>query len=320
MKKKYYYCFNKNEKIIKSSSSGGVFYTIAKYLFMHFDNVKVFGCVLDEEFNAKHVCIDKLDNITPILGSKYVQSNLQNTFNEVKTYLLRECKVLYCGTPCQIKALKNYLNNLNINVDNLILIDFICHGVGNNSFFKDYINEMEQRYHSKAIYCNFRTKNRPGKLQDMSIKFENGKSYVASTTKFDKFYSAYLKNYIIKKSCFNCCFATTDRISDFTLSDAWDYKNKLCSSPSMISCNTLKAIKLFELINDNLIFQELTDFQVDDAEKRMCKKIKKPEDYEIFNDIYKSYGYNRAQKYLGNTSVQYIIKKVIADLLYKIKK
>ena len=57
------------------------------------------------------MCIDKVEDIYMMQGSKYTESDLDRTFEMVKDNLEKGIYVLYTGTPCQINGLKKYLKN-----------------------------------------------------------------------------------------------------------------------------------------------------------------------------------------------------------------
>ena len=117
-------CKAKSEEIQLKSSSGGIFSIIAEEILNN--NGLVYGASFDDEFRVKHICIDNIDDIDTLRRSKYVQSDTSDTFKSVKNDLEAGRMVLYCGTPCQIKGLSLFLRK---QYDNLITVDFVCHGV-----------------------------------------------------------------------------------------------------------------------------------------------------------------------------------------------
>ena len=313
----FYYCFNKNEEIVKKSSSGGMFYTISKYFLNSKKNAKVYGCILDDQLNAMHVSVTSIEDINPLLGSKYIQSNLNKSFENIKKDLINNYSVLFSGTPCQVDALNKFLDSNLISKQNLLTIDFICHGVANNLFYKDYIKYLEKKYRSSAVSCSFRAKNKPGKLQDMRVTFANGKKYIASTTKYDWFYSAYHSNLIIKPACFKCPYTKLDRHSDFTLADAWGYKSNDCQSPSLVICNSQKANLLFNEILDEINYEETDLSTINNPQ--LFENIQMPDNYDQFNYIYSNEGFLAAEKFIGNNMLKTKLKVKFIDFIYKLE-
>ena len=132
-------------------------------------------------------------------GSKYIESDIKGISKLIENDLKNGLYVVFSGTPCQISGIKTYINNKEIQSDSrLLTIDLLCHGVAENSFFSDYIANLEKKYKGKATYCDFRAKTRAEALQKMQIKFDNGKVHNAGSTKHDWFYSAYFGNYVLK--------------------------------------------------------------------------------------------------------------------------
>ena len=105
----------------KVSSSGGAFSAFARYVLQQ--GGVVFGAAFDEELHCKHIEIQDIDGLAPLRGSKYVQSEIGDTFAQVRNHLRADRKVLFCGTPCQVAGLKNFLRKP---YPNLLTLDLIC--------------------------------------------------------------------------------------------------------------------------------------------------------------------------------------------------
>lgn len=102
-----YGCKNKDVDEKLNSSSGGMFSIISRYIL---DNEGVvFGAAFDSKFRVEHLGIDAIHDLDRLRRSKYVQSDIGNTYKEVKEVLALGRKVLFSGTPCQIAGLKNYI-------------------------------------------------------------------------------------------------------------------------------------------------------------------------------------------------------------------
>ena len=65
---------NKDEKVLRESTSGGAFTAIAKYALKR-DGV-VFGVELSVDLVARHVYVETEKELTRFRNSKYIQSNL----------------------------------------------------------------------------------------------------------------------------------------------------------------------------------------------------------------------------------------------------
>ena len=165
-------------------------------------------------------------------------------------------------------------------------------------FFEEYITYLEKKNKSKAMACKFRAKNHPDSLQDMEVIFENGKKYKASSTKYDWFYSVYLKKYCIRESCFSCYFAKQERYADISLCDSWgDGYGK-----SLILFNTEVGYEMLEEIKKRMYITETT---IDSKNQpSLFRPTQKNQKYDGFWDIYNNQGFLAAQKYIGNNTIK----------------
>lgn len=141
----FYAAKNTNEIERLSSSSGGIFALLAKYILKA--NGIISGAIVDENLKVKHITIDNEKDLKPILGSKYVQSDIECVYNEIKDYLKEGRLVLFSGTPCQVAGLKSFLN---ADFNNLITVDIICHGVPSPLVFRKYLDYLEMNSNTCA--------------------------------------------------------------------------------------------------------------------------------------------------------------------------
>ena len=312
-------CFSashNNQEIEKNSSSGGAFTAITDSWFSEYgEKAVVYGCVLDENLDAKHIRATTKEERDRMRGSKYVASELSGIYQQVKADLEKGMFVAFSGTPCQIAGLLQVLKNAtDYNEQQLLTIEVICNGVGSNAFFKDYIAHLEKKYKGKAISCNFRGKSRAGSSTCMEIEFDNGKRFVSPSTRFDWFYSAYYGGYLMRKGCFQCQFTKTDRVADISIGDMHrkggnipeDGKSVMISNSSQ---GITWAKKGFETMRGVVVKE------ADLHQPRLYESCKKPANYDAFQRVYQEKGYLEAQRYLGNNTVKGRIKNVIAKAL-----
>lgn len=150
---KSYIVINKDEKELKISSSGGMFYLLAKYTIER--GGIVFGVAYDENLNVIHKSATTIKDCKAFCGSKYVRSDLKNTYKETEEFLKAGKIVLYTGTACQLNGLKKYLVK---EYDNLILCDILCHANPSPKVFKLYKSNIEKKYNKKIKDVKFRSK------------------------------------------------------------------------------------------------------------------------------------------------------------------
>ncbi len=132
---------NPNEEIRLQSSSGGIFTMLAEQTIDK--GGVVFGVGFNKEWEVEHQYTETKEGLAAFRGSKYVQSRVGNTFREAEEFLKQGREVLYSGTPCQIAALRNFLNK---EYDNLLTVDVICHGAPSPGVFRAYLEEEKERY------------------------------------------------------------------------------------------------------------------------------------------------------------------------------
>ena len=82
---KAYAVINKNREELKGSSSGGVFYILAKHIIEN--KGIVFGVTYNENMKVIHKYAETLEECKIFCGSKYVRSDLENTYQEAERFL-----------------------------------------------------------------------------------------------------------------------------------------------------------------------------------------------------------------------------------------
>lgn len=212
-----YAAINKNKRVLANSASGGAFGALSNFVFDR--GGVVFGCAYDDKMYPKHVCIDNLAYLEKIQGSKYVQSDIDDTYIQAENYLKNGKWVLFTGTPCQIAGLKAYLRK---DYDRLITIDLICHGVPSVSFFKGYIRYLEGKYKGEIINFKFRDKSKGWGLISEVVYKKHSKILNRVIYPVESYYYTYFLNGdIYRESCYECKYAGKVRVGDFTIGDYW---------------------------------------------------------------------------------------------------
>ena len=263
MKKKTYAFRHKNEVLLESSS-GGAFTALANVIISR--GGVVFGACFDKELNVVHKKAETIEECFKFRGSKYIQSSMTGVFIQIKECLENGRIVLFTGTPCQIKAVKNYCNKSSINIDNLVLVDIICHGAMRPDVWQKFRQWIEGKHHSRIVHINFRYKKTRWHSYPIQIEFENGK---VLTNTFDarRFNELFFSSIALLNGCYKCPFSNMDRESDITIGDFWGIQKVMPQFPvgngtSEIIVNTEKGKDLItEILSDpEILIQEcLTD-------------------------------------------------------------
>lgn len=250
---------SRNEQIQMQSSSGGVFTEIAQYILKN--GGVVFGAGLDEKFKVKHICVDTVEQLELLRGSKYVQSEIGTSYQRAKEFLAEGKTVLFTGTPCQIAGLHAFLGK---EYENLYSQDIICHGVPSPFLWEQYVRFRENRANSSVRRVSFRNKETGWQSYSMLLEFSNDMKYMQLHSS-DPYMQSFLKNLCLRPSCYNCAFKTRDRYADFTLADFWGVEwcnpNMLDNKGvSLVLMHSPKGKELFNQIKDTLLVEE-TNFE-----------------------------------------------------------
>lgn len=252
-------CLDKDKARRDSGSSGGVFGLLAHYCLDN--NYWVAGAAFEENHQLRHKIINDISSLEPLKKSKYLQSDCSGTYHRIQELLKAGDKVLFVGTPCQCNAL---LNCFPKRPNNLVVVDFACHGVPSQDFFDKCLRFYEEKKKCKVLSYSFRHKpKRYSSPQNYTMEYEkNGMVQRTDGMYYEEpFYYAFQKRISLRESCYSCKWANTQRVSDLTLADFWGVENVTnrwdrTDTPSLIICNTAKGRELFGKIEgllDSLI-------------------------------------------------------------------
>jgi len=212
-----YAAYSKDAQIRFDGSSGGMFQTFAEQAFR--DGFVVYGAAFDEDLKLRCTLAKSREELFPLLKSKYLQSDMQGKFSEIQRKLKSGERVMITATPCQIAALKSYLKK---DYENLLTIDFFCHGVPSQKFFDECRQYVEGKEGITIQKYMFRTKIKNGATPHyFSIEAEkDGEKYRKTRLYFySPFYAAFQKYITLRESCYACPFSGKERCSDITIGD-----------------------------------------------------------------------------------------------------
>ena len=255
IEQKAYATQNKNDEDLKISSSGGMFIAFAKNIISR-DGV-VYGAAYDQNLKVNHIRVENIEELKLLQGSKYVQSDTADTFEQTKNDLISGRKVLFSGTPCQIAGLKQYLGK---DYENLYTIDIVCHGVPSQKLFEKYKNSLEAKENSKIDQFDFRDKTEKGWGLNLRIKYQNNK-VTKKVSCFDSYYKSFLAGNTYRRCCYDCKYANLNRVGDITIADFWgieetNSKIDIKKGVSAVIVNSRKGQKIFEDIQQDIIVEE----------------------------------------------------------------
>lgn len=282
-----FYAAKSNDcEILKDSTSGGIFSEICRYVISK--KGVICGACFDKNWDVIHDCSEQ--SYTQFMGSKYVQSRIGDVFVKIRDYLNNNRTVLFSGTPCQVKGLKNFLRR---DYDNLITIDFICHGVPSISIWREYLKQwfkdntfQQQEGNSpgntdKIINIKFRDKMSGWSSFHLTFNVLHSDKtifYIYSYKKKNAYLRGFLNDITLRPSCYECQFKNYNSGSDITLGDLWGASDivdwNVDEGVSAIVINTSKGRKIFE--NLAITKKNITEANILGQNPSLRKSVKCP--------------------------------------------
>lgn len=280
------------------SSSGGVFLVIAKTIIS--EDGSVFAASFDDTLHLHHHSAETSRELKEMCGSKYVQSDIGETYKEAKKSLQSGRKILFVGTPCQVSALRNFLQH---DYKNLYTIDLVCHGVPSPGVFEGYIQYVEKLRGRKVSDFTARD-NREGwdNRFRSTIRFKDGKEEYNSMLS-NLWNRVFFSEMAIRQCCDHCPFATMQRQGDLTLGDFWGIERINSTffnreGTSLVLVNTEKGKALFDSINDTITFHGAAT--VEEEHPTLFHPVQQNDRRDVFMDDYSQKGFGFiSKKYFG---------------------
>ena len=238
---------NPDEAVRLQSSSGGIFSMLAEKVI--YEGGVVFGARFDENWNVIHDYTTTIAELSLFRGSKYVQSIIGNSFIQARKFLIEGKKVLFSGTPCQIRALKLFLRR---DYENLLTVDVVCHGVPSPGVWRSYLEYILRhdgaaekntvlfslKEMSEISDITFRDKSTGWKkygfvvMSKSALKADKNSvcgevsaidniEYLHETLDVNIFMRGFLKDLYLRPSCYDCPSKSGKSHSDITIADFW---------------------------------------------------------------------------------------------------
>lgn len=227
--------------VLSSSQSGGVFTALSDVVLA--EGGVIYGAAMDRNLEVSHIRAESHGERDRMRGSKYVQSAMNGSFRSVRDDLRSGRKVMFTGTPCQTAALRSYLPS-SIQ-DNLVLVDFLCHGVPSPAVWNAYVASLGRK--GEIVRADFRDKKAAGwKEHKESFAYSDGRVRISETFKV-----LFYKNIMLRHSCGSCPYDMADRESDIVIADFWGISEVLPemdgdAGTSMVYCRTDKGRRLLD--------------------------------------------------------------------------
>ena len=309
---------NKNLESLFNSTSGSAFAALAERMYK--DGGYVGGAIFNEDYSVtQFISSDKAD-LAKLRNSKYVQSDSQGFYKQVRDLLKSGEKVLVCGLPCQMAALRSFLMK---DYENLIIVDLICLGINSPKILRAYLDYMEEKHNSKIVYYKAKNKELGWRQLTTKIVFENGDvEYDKRDTNY--FTQGFISTHAFSRpSCYECKFKGFPRIADITLGDLWgaekivgsEYDHDLGTSVVML--NSEKGKAYYEKVRTFLRDKEIPFKSTLPGNKALVTPLSRPQiDREQFyRDLNNIKFEDFAKKYIKlpsetQTSLRYKLRNI----------
>lgn len=234
-----YAAINPDDSVVANSSSGGVFNALARSVIAK--QGVVFGARFNDGWTVEHSPAATIDQLLPLMGSKYVQSRINDCFAAIKKLLAAGTPVLFCGTSCQTAALHTFLGGKPH--ENLLTVDLICHGVPSPGIWKRYIGKFRG-------VRNVSFRNKDAGWHSFRFKVVGEENY-SNVFFHDPYMVSFQRNLSLRPSCYACRFKAGHAASDITLGDFWGIEGVMPeidkdSGVSAVVINTPRGKALFE--------------------------------------------------------------------------
>ena len=315
------YCFkHSSDEVRKASSSGGAFTAFAEYVLSK--HGKVYGSALKEDLTAtEHISACDMVQLSPMHGSKYVQSDMTMCYGGIEEDLQQGRYVLFTGTACQVFALKRELRQKNIPTDNLITCDIICHGVASPRIFEEFIGYLQKKTGGKLRAYHFRDKAISWRGGSSAAYLENGKC-LANTPLVASYMNVYYSGCITRECCYSCPFASERRVSDATIGDFWGIEKALPAAEdslgvSVVLANSQKALDILSEIPAALALELPLSVL---KQPNLHHPTARPANREEFWRSYRKKGISYVLHHYGSFGLQYKINSYWNVLKRYVKK
>ncbi len=314
----YYAARHQDADELARSSSGGVFSAIASFVLEQ--GGVVFGAVFNENWFVIHTHAETWEELRPMHGSKYIPSNIEAVYPQVETLLRQGRTVLFTGTPCQVAAVRKWVDMRRVPQEKLYLMDLVCHSVSSPVLWKEYLQALYKQYGQKPMMINFRGKKLGWSSRIVSVQLADGRDVTAEWAKQLDFFKLCSSQCINRPACYRCPYANEKRAGDFTGGDFVGIEKLAYQAPveegvSVFTVNTEKARKLLPRLP--LTLMPVTQQQC--LQQGMEYAAAAPKGRDAFWALYREKGFDAVvQKYGKLTLEKKLIYHVIVPVCKKL--
>ncbi len=287
---KVYASWRRNNAKMKDSASGGVGAALAEKWIKQ--GGIVFGTEFDDSFRAIVQREDNLKGIEAFKGSKYVQSYVGESYNEVKELLKQGKKVLFFGTPCQIAGLYTVVDR---NTVDLTTVEILCHGVSSNEYLQEQLRYIEKKIHGEK-YDNLTFRTNRWMMDFYFGLWDNDKIVFSQQAYENEYFRGFLTGLTLRESCYQCKYKNKERLGDILIGDFIGFGkhipfNEPHSRPSLIFVMNSKGMNLIESAQQELVMVERTLEEALIDGRSLKEPFPRHKKQKVFRQIYEKKGF-----------------------------
>lgn len=210
------------------------------------------GVKYEEQYHVRHFLTKDQQVISAFRQSKYVYSETENIYRQIKDLLQKTEKVLFISLPCKVAGLYSFLGDKL--AENLLTVDIVCHGTPPYAQLREHIKNVAMLDQGKLT---FRKEN-----EFLFEVTDNNKTLYSKIGRQDNYLAAFFEGLNYRPSCYNCSYARPERISDITIGDFWGlgaeipWNHPYTGSISAVLINTEKGRKFWNECSDSFFAEE----------------------------------------------------------------
>jgi coenzyme F420-reducing hydrogenase beta subunit len=206
------YAYKSDDASLDMSSSGGAFFTLAKWVLSK--GGYVCGAMYGKDMDVVYKTTRKLKMVERMRGAKLACSDMRGAYNEVAVLLRAGKTVLFSGLPCHVAALKKFVGPQ----ERLYTVDVLCSGVPSKRVYSKYLEEVSRG--KRVAGLSFDDKRMPAGA--VGVEFMDGAEHRSKVIDDDPYRAALDCNLSKDAACIDCLFASFPRPGDVTLGDFHD--------------------------------------------------------------------------------------------------
>lgn len=294
---------HKDIAIRKDSTSGGAFTAIAQWILNQ--GGVVFGGGYEQgTFTVIHQFVEKEDSLNIFRNSKYVQSEIRDTFKQVLEFLKKGRWVCFSGTPCQVNGLRGFLRHREF--EKLVLVDLVCRGIPSPLVLDKYIATQQKKIGGKFTRILFRDKHYSYQYSTFSIYNKEPEKNYHKGVDTNAYLRAFFNNLSDRPSCYDCKVKMRYRHSDLTIWDCFPVerftKDFDQEGTTRVLAQSIKGKMIMESIQNYARIAEVpADMLVEGVREMYYSIPMNPKRTQFFNDLNNMRGADFFQKWFPTT-------------------